>query len=101
VVQKDIAKELNQKVARWPNCFFFSSDGLVQNCVTFTMVSSKTAAFYSDQCTSPSLFHNFEVSWGASNWSLNNYSFICNAIFFIVHMRTNHLATKHNSRLLN
>ena len=27
-------------------------------------------------------FYSFEVSRGSSNWSLKNYGFICNAIFF-------------------
>ena len=40
-----------------------SSDGLIQNRVTlWWWFSHKTAAFYTEQCTSPSLFHNFEVS---------------------------------------
>jgi len=25
--------------------------------------------FYTEQCTSPSRFHNFEISQGKSNWS--------------------------------
>ena len=40
------------------------------------------AELYTEHCTSPSLFHNFEVSWGASNQSLKNYGFICDTIFF-------------------
>jgi len=77
-----------------------SSDGLVQNCMTLSLwFSHKTAAFYTEQCTSPSLFYNFEVSQGGSNRSLNNYSIISNAIFKNWCMCTNHLAT--NSRLLN
>jgi len=31
----------------------------------------------------PIAFHNFEISWGSSNWSLNNYDFISDAIFKI------------------
>ena len=46
------------------------------------MVFTKTAAFYTEQCTSPSLSHNFKVSRDHSNWSLKNYCFICDAIFF-------------------
>ena len=48
--------------------FFFllssstSSDRVVQNCVTLSQwFSHKTAAFYPEQCTSPLLFHNFQV----------------------------------------
>ena len=63
-----------------------SSDELVQNGMTLSQwFPHKTAAFYTEQCTSPSLFHNYEVSQGALNQSLKSYSlygFICNAIFF-------------------
>jgi len=35
---------------------------LVQNCVTLSQwFSHKTAAFYTEECTSPSHFHNFKV----------------------------------------
>ena len=67
--------------------FFFpssssSSDGLVQNYTTHSRwFSYQTAAFYTEQCTSPLLSHNFEFSWGGSNRSLLNYCFICNTIF--------------------
>jgi len=46
------------------------------------MFLHKTAAFYTEQCTSPSLLHSFEVSRGTSNQSLKKYGFICDAIFF-------------------
>jgi len=40
-----------------------SSDELVQICVTHSRwFSHKTAAFFSEQCTSPSLFSRFEVT---------------------------------------
>ena len=59
--------------------------------------SRKTAASHTEQCTSPSLFHNFEVSWGSSNWSLLNYGVIYTAIsLIIVRMCTKHLAMKRN-----
>ena len=81
------------------------SDGLVQICVTLSRwFSHKTAAFFTEQCTSPSLFPRFEVTRGDSNRSLKNYGFLYDAIFSSrVHMRTNHLATKCNyyARLLN
>ena len=81
--------------------FFFpssssSSDGLVQNYTTHSRwFSCQTAAFYTEQCTSPSPFHNFKVTWKASNWSLKNYmaSFVM-PFSSLVHMQTNHLATK-------
>jgi len=44
------------------------------------MVLHKTAAFYTEQCTSPLLFHNFEVSRSGIQ-SLKNYGFISDAIF--------------------
>jgi len=35
----------------------------------------ETTAFCMEQCTTPSLFHNFEVSQGTRNHSLKNYGF--------------------------
>ena len=61
-----------------------SSDRLVQICVTLSRwFLHKTAAFSTEQCTSPSLFFRFEVSRGVSNRSLKNYGFLCDAIFFL------------------
>ena len=73
-----------------------SSDGLVQIHVTLSWrFSHKTAAFFTERCTSPSLFSSFEVTWGDSNCSLKNYGFLYDAIFSsCTRMRTNHLATK-------
>jgi len=46
--------------------FFFlllSSDGLAPYCVNLSRwFTHETAAFYTEQCTTPSLFHNFEVT---------------------------------------
>jgi len=57
--------------------FFFlssTSDWLVQNCMTLSQwFLNNTAAVYTEQCTTPSLFHNFEVSRASSNCSLKNY----------------------------
>ena len=61
----------------------------------------KTVAFFTEQCTSPSLF---EVTRGDPNRSLKNYGFLYDAIFSSrVRMCTNRLATKYNyyARLLN
>ena len=44
--------------------------------------SHKTAAYFTEQCTSPSLFSRFEVTRGDSNRSLKNYGFLYDAIFF-------------------
>jgi len=85
-VRKSIAKVPSQKVTRRPKClssFSCSSDGIVQNCMTLSQsFSHKTVAFYTEQCTSPSLFHNFVLSRGSLNYSLNNYGFIFDTIFF-------------------
>ena len=63
-----------QNVLFFLSSFFFllsSSDGLAQYCVNFSWwFTHKTAAFYTEQCTTLSLFHNFEVSQGAHNHSL-------------------------------
>jgi len=59
-----------------------SSDWLVHNYVTLSQwFSHKTASIYIEQCTSLSLFHNFEVSGDSLNWTLKNYGFISDAIF--------------------
>ena len=75
-----------------------SSDGLVQICITLSQwFSHKTAAFSTEQCTSPSVFSRFEVSRSSANHSLKNYGFLCDAIFSShVRLRTNHLAMKCN-----
>ena len=76
---------------------FSSSDRLVQNCVTLSQwFWCKTAAFITEQCTSPSLFYNFEVSRSASNWTLKNYMAFLMPFSSLVCMHTNHLATKSN-----
>jgi len=55
------------------------------------IILHKTAAFFTEQCTSPSLFSRFEVTRGNSNRSLKNYGFLYDAIFSShVRMRTNH-----------
>ena len=80
----------NQKVSRRPKCFSFFFFFLFRQATSnFKIVtlsqwfSYKTAAFYTEQCTSPSLFHNFEVSQGSLNHSLNNYGFISDVILKI------------------
>jgi len=69
---------------------------LVQHWMTLSWrFLHKTAAFYAEQLqwTSPSLF---KVSQGAWNQSLNNYGFICDAIFFTSNRCTKHLAMRSN-----
>jgi len=81
-----------------------SSDWLVQICMTSRWFLHKTAAFFTEQCTSSSLFSRFEVTRGHLNRSLKNYGFLYDAIFSSrVRMRTDHLAAKFNyyARLLN
>jgi len=41
------------------------------------------AAFYTEQCTAPVLFHHFDIPYSTSNYALNNYGFVWNAIFFL------------------
>ena len=99
VAQNSIAKVPNQESRQIVNSFFLlasSSDGLVQNCTTLSQCfSHKTAAFYTEQCTSPSLVHNFEVSRGSSNQSLKIYGgFICKTVFFTCSMHTKALCNK-------
>jgi len=54
VVQKNITKESHLTAKMFS---FSSSDGLVQNCVILLQwFTHKVAAFYTEQCTSPSLF---------------------------------------------
>ena len=46
--------------------YFLPSDGLAQYCVNLSRwFTHKTAAFSTEQCTTPLLFHNFEASQGA------------------------------------
>jgi len=53
-----------------------SSDRLAQYCVNLLRwFTHETAAFSTEQCTTPSLFHNFEVSQGARIHSLKHYGF--------------------------
>ena len=62
--------------------FLSSSDGLLQICVTLSRwFLHKTAAFFTEQCTSPSLFSRFEVTRGDLNRSLRSYGFLYDAIF--------------------
>jgi len=89
VALKSIAKVPNQKVARWPKSFSSSSsssaDGLFQICMTLSRwFSHKTAAFFTEQCTSPLLSSRFEVTRGDPNCPLKNYGFLYNAIFFFI-----------------
>jgi len=70
----------------WPKCSSSSSGGLVHICVTLSRwFSHKTAAFLTEQCTSPSLFSRFEVTLEDSNRSLKNYAFLYDAIFLHVY----------------
>jgi len=95
VARKSITKVANQKAAKRPKCFSFfffllSSDGLAQYCVNLSRwFTHETAAFYTEQRTTPSLFHNFEVSQGTRSHSLKNYGFQIGTPFslFVLRMR--------------
>ena len=62
--RKSIAKVSNQKVARRPKHFSFFFLFVLTLSQWF---SHKTAAFYTEQCTSPLLLRNFEVF--GSHWA--------------------------------
>ena len=64
-------------------CFSVFRQANSKLCDSFTMVFTQNSSIYTEQCTSPSLFHNFEVSQGGSNRSLKNYDFISDTIFKI------------------
>jgi len=93
VGQKSITKVPNQKVARWPKCFssffFFFLFVVFFRWATsklrdsFMMVFAQNSSILHWPVHQPITFHNFELSWGSSNRSLNNYSFISDAIFKI------------------
>ena len=66
----------SSKTAKLFFFFLLSSDGLAQYCVNLSRwFTHETAAFSTEQCTTPSLFHNFEVSQGARSHSLKHYGF--------------------------
>jgi len=72
MARESIAKVPNQTAAKRPNCFFLSSDGLAQCCGNLLRwFTHETTAFFTEQCTTPSLFHNFEVSQGVVATHLN------------------------------
>ena len=71
--------------------FFFllsSSDGLAQHCVNLSRwFTHETAAFYTEQCTTPSLFHNFEVSQGARSTHLKTTASNLGRHFLYLYLR--------------
>jgi len=79
VARESIAKVPNQELAKRAKCFSFfqssSSDGLAQYCVNLSRWFTHETAFCMEQCTIPSLFHNFKVSQGTRNHALTNYGF--------------------------
>ena len=82
--------------------FFFFRWASSNLCYFHDWFSHKTPAFFTKQCTTPSLSSMFEVTRGDTNRSLKNYGFHYVASimtpFFSSHVRmcTNHLATKCN-----
>jgi len=91
MVRESIAKVPNQTAAKWPNCFssFFrwSSSVLHQ---PRTGLRTKQQHFFTEQCKTPSLFHNFEVSQGTRSHSIKHYGFQFGTPFslFVLRMRT-------------
>jgi len=71
---------------------FFLQTVLAQYCVNLThWFMHKTAAFYTEQCTTPSLFHNFEFSQGTRSHSLKHYSFQFGTPFSLLVLTHAHL----------
>jgi len=65
--------------------------------VTLSRRFALKAAFFTEQCASPSLFSRFKITRGDPNRPLKNYGFLYDAIFSShVRMRTNYLAMKCN-----
>ena len=80
--------------------FLLSLGKLVQNCVTLSRwFSSKTAAFYTEQCMTPSLFTTLKSHKTLETTHLS-FGFICYAIYSVVRMYTKCLATNCNYRYL-
>ena len=79
---------------------FSSSDGLAHYCVNLSRwFTHETAAFCTEQCTTPSLFHNFEVSQGTRNHSFTTMASILGRHFhsyLYACALKDHLATKRN-----
>ena len=65
-----------QQIGQIVILLFLSSDGLAQYCVNLSRwFTHETAAFSTEQCTTPSLFHNSEVSQGTRSHSLKHCGF--------------------------
>ena len=66
-----------------------SSDGLAQYCVNLSCwFMHEMAAFSTEQCTTPSLFHNFEASQGArSHTHLNTTASNLGRHFLYLYLR--------------
>jgi len=79
VAQKSIELESHQTVKIFSFLLVLQMGLKVDSFLWFL---HKIAAFYAEQYTNPPLLHNFQVSQGSSNQTLNNYGFICDAIFF-------------------
>ena len=77
MARKCIAKVPDQTAAKRPNCFLLASEGLAQCCLNLSRwFTHETAANYTEQCTTLSPFHNFEVSQDACNHPLHNYGIV-------------------------
>ena len=62
--------------------FFLLQTGQSKLHDSLTTVFTRNSSILHWQCTSPSLFHNFEVLRGTWNYPVKNYGFIYNATFF-------------------
>jgi len=78
----------NQKAAKWPK--HFSSSFFLQLDIAWTShggLCMRQQHFFTEQCTTPLLFHNFEVSQDARSHSLKNHGFQF-GMPFSLHMHT-------------
>ena len=83
MARESIAQVPNQTAAKRPIVFLLSSDGLAQYCVNLSRwFTHETAAFSTEQCTTRSPFHNFEVLQGGVATQTLGLP-IWDAIFFI------------------
>jgi len=88
-IQKTAAKRPIVFLSFFFLSFFLSSDGLAQYCVNLSRwFTHETAAFSTEQYSTPSLFHNFEVSQGARSHSLKHHAWLPSRVFLYLRMRT-------------
>ena len=84
VAQKCITKVRTKPDSKMFFCLFFFfrwASSKLRDTITIVFTQNRNILHWAVH--QPIAFDKFEVTWGGSNWSLNNYGFIYNAIFFI------------------